>query len=120
MLHVDLQERDRHSELTFVWVLLDVVEYVVYRSGHQTILEHGACGFHALGFAAEDGVGFAAAGLTVSHDDSVESIEHILNHGPSDLFVGFVLGTVGVENVVEIVVARVVVVPNQGDALVGI
>ena len=39
LLHVDLQERQRHPELALVGVLLDVFKDVVDRSRYETVLK---------------------------------------------------------------------------------
>ena len=126
MLHVNLKERDCDAELSLLRVFLDVVEDVVNASRYDTTLSvHWLRSFLRVevlqrSSRAEDRVSLAATSLAISHDHTIESIQHVLDHGLRNLLVGRVLSIrlLDVEDAIEIEVSHVVVGPRQSYRLV--
>lgn len=60
----------------------------------------------------------ARASLAVSHDDSVETVEHILHHWPGDGLIRILLRAKFAENMIEEEVPVFIIVPHKRNTLI--
>ena len=94
LLHVYFKKAYSYSKLPFIWVLLYIVKNLIYCSWHKSILKLrrllNVCHI-PLRFAAKYGVSLSRPSLSISHYNTIKTIENILNNGSGYLLVCFSL-----------------------------
>lgn len=124
LFHIDLEEWDSDSELSFIRVFLDIIKQVTdtarNNSTFKVYLLRPSLAVHMVHRCprAKDCVGLARTCLSIGQHRTIESIQDVLNYGLGYLRVSIFLFWWGIQDAVEIEVAHVIVRASQGNRFV--
>jgi len=127
VFHVDFKEADGDAEHSLIRVLFDIAEYLLNGAWHNTILvldihfilivaaanRASVLALIQITFTSKDCMSFARSCLSICHDHTVETIEHIVDNWCSDLRIRLILAGIHLEDTIKAKISLIETWPNQ-------